>query len=86
MDDRDVHSAYMKAEDLISRAVDEGADADFQHVRQLMGLGVKYRTGEVIFPVIAHLERAIASIRREKMRRSTRQTFIVKLKNLFRIF
>ena len=85
MNESDVHSAYRKAEDLICRAVDEGADAEFQHVRQMMRLGVKYRSSELIFPAIAHLERAIASIRREKMRRSTRQTFIVKLKNLFRI-
>lgn len=84
MNDRDVHSAHREAEDLISRAVDEGADADFHHVRQMMRLGVKYGTSEAIIPAIAHLERAIASIRREKMRRSTRQPFIERLKNLFR--
>ena len=84
--DRDVLSVYKEAEDLIARAVDEGADAHFGDVRQLMEIGLRYRLSDVIYTAIAHLEREIASIRREKLRRSTRKPFIVKLKNLFKFF
>lgn len=80
--DRDVLSVYREAEDLIGRAVDEGANVHFAEVRDIMEMGLRYRSCRIIRRAMAHLEREIASIRREKLRHSTRQPFTERLKNL----
>ena len=79
-------SARDKAEALIARAVDEGADVDFLVVRECIELGLRYESPKIIYPAMAHIERGIAKVRREKMRRMYHKPLIGKVKNLLKIF
>ena len=74
-----------KAEALIGRALDEGADADFQFVRNRMYFAREYEIPHVYSIAIAHLEESISAAMREKARRSSRRSFVVKFKNLLGI-
>ena len=74
-----------KAEALIVRALDEGADADFQFVRSRMSFARYHQIPMVYLIAIAHLEECISAAKREKGRRSSRRSFVVKFKNLLGI-
>ena len=74
-----------KAEALIGRALDEGADADFQFVRIRMSFAREYEIPQVYLIAIAHLEESISAAKREKARRLSRRSFVVKFKNLLGI-
>ena len=77
-----VSSLRQQAESLIQRAVDEGANVDFQQVRDLMDMGTEYGVHELLNRAIAHLEFEIAAVNREHRKRSSRKSFVLKIKNL----
>ena len=74
-----------KAEALIARAVDEGADVDFQDVRFRMDAAREYGLRGPFSIAIAHLEERIAAAKREKAKRASRRSLVVKFKNLIGI-
>ena len=78
----DVSSLRQQAESLIQRAVDEGANVDFQRVREWMDIGTDFRSPELMSRAIGHLESEIAAVNREKRKRSTRKAIVLKIKNL----
>ena len=78
----DISSLRQQAEDLIQRAVDEGAHADFQHVRELMDIATEISSPELFSRAIGYLESEIAAANRDRGKRSTRKSFVVKIKNL----
>ena len=71
-----------KTEELITQAINEGADVDFQDVRFRMEFGSKYRVQRPFSIAIAQLEEGIAAAKREKAKRASRRPFVFKLKNL----
>lgn len=81
----DVHNMSalrQQAESLIQRAVDEGADVDFQLVRKWMDIGTEFETPELLSRAIGYLECEIAAVNREKRKGSSRKSFVLKIKNL----
>ena len=85
LNDQDVISLEKKAEALIQRAVDEGADVDFHGVRDLMEIGRVLEMPRLFNSVIAELEFELAAVNREKREQSSRKPFVLKIKNLFRL-
>ena len=75
-----------KAEALIARAVDEGADVDFQDVRFRMEVGSRYRVQRPFTIAMALLEDGIAVAKRERAKRVSRRPFVIRIKNLLNIF
>ena len=78
----DISSLREQVESLIQRAVDEGANVDFQRVREWMDIGTEFRSPELISRAIGHLESEIAAVNREHRKRSSRKSFVLKIKNL----
>ena len=74
-----------RAEALIGRATCLGADVDFYNVRRAIALGRRYRMPRMFDDAIAALETGIAAANRERMRRSSRRPFVVKVKNLLKL-
>ena len=85
LNDQDVISLREKAECLIQRAVDEGAEVDFHRVRELMEIGTTLEMPRLFNSVIAELEFELAAVNREKRKQSSRKPFVLKVKNLFRL-
>ena len=71
-----------KTEDLITLAVNEGANVDFEGVRNHMEVGKRFRLRKSYSVVQAHLEEGIAAANREQKKRASRRPVIVRFKNL----
>lgn len=71
-----------KTEELITQAVNEGADVDFQDVRFRMEVGSRYRVQRPFSIAMALLEDGIAAAKRDRAKRATRRPLVFKLKNL----
>lgn len=82
VDAHDMSSLRQQAESLIQRAVDEGANVDFQRVRRIIALGEKYNYPPMLNGMIGHMENGIAAVNSEKRKQSFRKPFILKIKNL----
>ena len=81
----DVHNMSalrQQAESLIQRAVDEGANVDFQRVREWMDIAIEFNSPELLSRAIGHLESEIAAVNRERRKRFSRKSFVLKIKNL----
>lgn len=74
-----------KVEDLIARAVDEGANVDFQDVRVRLDVAKEFGLRRPFSIAIAQLEEGIAAAKREKAKRASRRSLVVKFKNLIGI-
>ena len=71
-----------KVEDLIARAVEEGAEVNLALLRLEMEVDKQYGFARPDPTVIGHLEERIATAIREREKRSLRRSFIVRFKNL----
>lgn len=78
----DISSLRQQAESLTQRAVDEGANVDFQRVREWMDIGTEFEVPELLSRAIGYLESEIAAVNREKRKGSSRKSFVLKIKNL----
>ena len=78
----DMSSLRQQAESLIQRAVDEGANVDFQRVREMMDIATEFSSPELLTRAIGYLEYEIAAVNREKRKRSSRKSLVLKIKNL----
>lgn len=86
VDAQNITSLRQQAESLIQCAVDEGANVDFQLVREWMDIGTEFRIPELLSRAIGYLECEIAVVNREKRKKSFRKPVILKIKNLFKLF
>ena len=82
MDAYDVSSLRQQAESLTQRAVDEGANVDFQRVREWMDIATEFEVPELLSRAIGYLESEIAAVNRKKRKGSSRKSFVLKIKNL----
>lgn len=82
VDPHGISSLREQAESLIQRAVDEGANVDFQRVREMMDIATEFSSPELLTRAIGYLEYEIAAANRDRRKRSTRKSFVVKIKNL----
>ena len=78
----EIDALEKKIEDLIARAVDEGADANFALIR--LEMAVARSNG---FPgpdptIQGHLEECIAAAKREQAKRASRKSLTFRFKNL----
>ena len=73
-----------KTEALIRLATRKGADVDFHRVRRSMTLGRDYNSTRMFDLAIADLERGIAAANRERIRRSSRSSFVLKIRDIFK--
>ena len=71
-----------RVEELIARAVEEGAEVNFALLRLEMEVDKQNGFARPDPTVIGHLEERIATAIREREKRSLRRSFIVRFKNL----
>ena len=82
LSDDDLTLLEKKTEDLITIAVNEGANVDFEMVRIHKELGKRFRLRKSYSLVQAHLEEGIAAANREQKKRASRRPVIIRFKNL----
>ena len=74
-----------KTEHLITEARNVGAMANYLFVRRYMLMGRKISSPAAYMLAISHLEDRIAASNREKGKRASRRSLVVKFKNLIGI-
>ena len=72
---QDMSSLRQQAESLIQRAVDEGANVDFQLAREWMDIGTEFESPELLSRAIGYLEYEIAAVNREKRKQVFPEAF-----------
>ena len=72
-----------KCEDLIAVAMNEGADDAIRNARLPMFEGRIYEDPMFFQMAQSALQEGIAAVRREKDRRASRRSLVIKLKSLF---
>ena len=80
--DDEMRAWRRRVEELIARAVEEGAEVNFALLRFEMDMDKRYGFSRPDPTVIGYLEERIATAIREREKRASRRSFIVRFKNL----